>query len=140
MALSSDSMVSSDMTALLLGIDTTSYDSSAAALSAFVSPELVENGVSIESLKIENGKVIIKVVGETSAPASANASSSVYTFAGGDVRTLSVTCNVYVKETLATGEWTLAKSEKITVGGEAAEIDAGEAGAASGFYKVEVVK
>ena len=45
-----------------------------------------------------------------------------------------------MKETLATGEWTLAKSEKITVGGEAAEIDAGEAGAASGFYKVEVVK
>ena len=74
------------------------------------------------------------------APASANASSSVYTFAGGDVRTLSVTCNVYVKENLASDEWKLAKSERITVGGEAAEIDAGEAGAASGFYKVEVVK
>ena len=140
MALSSDSMVSSDMTALLLGIDTTGYDSSAAALSAFVSPELVEDGISIESLKIENGKVFIKVAGETSAPASANASSSVYTFAGGDVRTLSVTCNVYVKENLASDEWKLAKSERITVGGEAAEIDAGEAGAASGFYKVEVVK
>ena len=86
------------------------------------------------------GKVFIKVAGETAAPASANASSSVYTFAGGDVRTLSVTCNVYVKENLASDEWKLAKSERITVGGAAAEIDAGEAGAASGFYKVEVVK
>jgi hypothetical protein len=139
-ALSSSTMNTSDMTALLLGVNTSGYDSSAAALSAWVSPELVEDGISIESLKIENGKVFIKVAGETSAPASANASSSVYTFAGGDVRTLSVTCNVYVKENLASDEWKLAKSERITVGGEAVEIDAGEAGAASGFYKVEVVK
>ncbi|MBQ5795459.1 MAG: hypothetical protein IIW14_05645, partial [Kiritimatiellae bacterium] len=139
-ALSSSTMNTSDMTALLLGVNTSGYDSSAAALSAWVSPELVEDGISIESLKIENGKVFIKVAGETSAPDSANASSSVYTFAGGDVRTLSVTCNVYVKENLASDEWKLAKSERITVGGEAVEIDAGEAGAASGFYKVEVVK
>ena len=45
-----------------------------------------------------------------------------------------------MKENLASDEWKLAKSERITVGGEAAVIDAGEAGAASGFYKVEVVK
>jgi peptidyl-prolyl cis-trans isomerase B (cyclophilin B) len=60
------------MTALLLGVDTTGYASSAAALSAFVSPELVENGVSIESLRIENGKVIIKVDGEEAPETARN--------------------------------------------------------------------
>jgi hypothetical protein len=139
-ALSSSSISSASMTALLLGVDTTGYASSAAALSAFVSPELVENGVSIESLRIENGKVIIKVVGETSAPASASVSSPMYTFANTDVRTLAVTCNVYVKETLASDEWTLAVSERVTVGGDAVEIQADKTGMASGFYKVEVVK
>jgi hypothetical protein len=139
-ALSSSSISSASMTALLLGVDTTGYTSSAAALSAFVSPELVENGVSIESLRIENGKVIIKVTGETSAPASASVSSPMYTFANTDVRTLAVTCNVYVKETLASDEWALAVSERVTVGGDAVEIQADKTGMASGFYKVEVVK
>jgi hypothetical protein len=139
-ALSSSSIKSASMTALLLGVDATGYASSAAALSAFVSPELVENGVSIESLKIENGKVIIKVVGETSAPASASVSSTMYTFANTDVRTLDVTCNVYVKETLASDEWTLAVSDRVTVGGDAVEIQADKTGMASGFYKVELVK
>ena len=55
-------------------------------------------------------------------------------------KTLVVTCNVYVKENLASDAWTLAVSRKVTVGGEAVEIEAGSAGAPSGFYKVELVK
>ena len=139
-ALSTGSINSSDMTALLLGVDTTGYDSSAAALSAYVSPELAENGVCVESLKIEGGKVTIKVSGRTVPPAAANAGSSFYTVNAVTDGTLQVTCNVYVKETLAAESWTLAVSERITVGGEAVEILADKAGAASGFYKVELVK
>ena len=45
-----------------------------------------------------------------------------------------------VKENLATDEWKLAKSERIVAGGEAVEIDVGNASGASGFYKVELVK
>jgi hypothetical protein len=135
MALSSDSLKSASMTALLLGVDTTGYASSTAALSAAISPELVENGVVIESLSIDGGKVTIKVGIETKAAELPDSTLYTATLA----TTLDVTCNVYVKANLATGEWKLAKSEKVTVGGDAVEIDAGEGGE-SGFYKVEVVK
>jgi hypothetical protein len=139
-ALTSTSISSADMTALLLGVDTTGYASGADALSAFISPELVEDGVSIESLKIDGGKVTIKVVGDTVPPAAAGVTSSVYDITVPDTKTLVVTCNVYVKESLASDEWTLAVSERVTVGGEAAEIQVDKTGAASGFYKVELVK
>ena len=128
------------MTALLLGVNLTGHASGADALSAFVSPELVADGVSVESLKIEDGKVIIKVVGETAPPAAAGVTSPVYDITLPDTKALTVTCNVYVKESLASDEWTLSVSERVTVGGEAVEIQADKAGAASGFYKVELVK
>ena len=114
------------------------YNSSAEALSAWIAPELVENGVSIESLAIAGGKVAIKVASKTSPAAATSANSSFYTYQISD--TLVVTCNVYVKENLATDEWKLAKSERIVAGGEAVEIDVGNASGASGFYKVELVR
>jgi hypothetical protein len=140
MALASDSVKSSNMTALLLGVDTTGYASSAVALSAWISPELVEDGVSIKSLSITDGKVVISLTGETTAPLATGVDSSIYNVTVSSDKTLTVTCNVYVKETLAAEEWTLANSKLVTVGGEVVEIDAGKAGAASGFYKVELVK
>jgi hypothetical protein len=140
MALASDSVKSANMTALLLGVDTMGYASSSAALSAWISPELVEDGVSIESLTIAAGKVTIKVAGKTSAPQASGVESPLYNVVIPNTTLLTVTCNVYVKETLASNEWKLSTSEKITVGGEAVEINAEIAGAASGFYKVELVK
>ena len=123
--------------ALALGVNTSGYDSFAAAISGSVSEKLAEDGVKITSLSFVDGKVLITVDAETtpgeqlSSPLAANVSSK--------AEGVEVVCNVYWKQSLADTEWTLVKSETIVAGAGEAEIDAGEAlDGTSGFYKVVV--
>jgi hypothetical protein len=137
-ALSATSLLSPEMMVLLGGIDTTGYGSSSAALEASIAPELVEDGVTIESIRPIDGKVTIKLVGKTAVAAPNASAIDAYEAE----TTLTVTCKVYVKTSLAEKDWTLANTSSIVVGGDAVEIDAGSAveGASSAFYRVELVK
>jgi hypothetical protein len=139
-ALTSSSLITPDILVLLGGIDTTDFATSAGALDAAVSPDLVEAGVVIKSIIIENGKVNIDIDVETKL-ADVNAPGFY------DVeykQSLFVTCNIYRKSSLDEAEWKIISSTRIEVGVgtigiplEAGEVDPEAKG---GFYRVEVLK
>ena len=118
--------------ALAAGAPTRGYDSFAAAISGFVSEELADDGVSISSLEIVDGKVVITVDTETEGGASSPLLS-------GASHGPTVVAKVYWKQSLD-DEWTLIKtSEPFTAGGDAAEISIDKPdNASSGFYQVVV--
>ena len=127
-------MSNAGVLALAMGAETEGYDSFAAAIRGYVTPELVDDGVRITSLDLVDGKVSIKVEAETETAGSAWIEGR---------KTLEVMCQVKWKQFLSDSVWTdLGEPFLITVGAEAAEIDisglvpAGE----SGFYSVDVYK
>ena len=127
-------MSNAGVLALAMGAETEGYDSFAAAIRGYVTPELVDDGVRITSLDLVDGKVSIKVEAETETAGSAWVQGS---------KELKVMCQVKWKQFLSDSVWTdLGEPFLITVGAEAAEIDirglvpAGE----SGFYSVDVYK
>ena len=135
-ALTSTSILSPEMMVLLGGIDTTGFATSTSAIESSIAPELVEGGVTIESLELVDGKVKIKVSGKTVS--GAPDASALYQYEA--VSTMPVICNVYGKTSLAEEKWTLLVSRGIVVGGDAVELDVGVEGATSMFYRVELVK
>ena len=121
--------------ALAMGAKTEGYDSFAAAISGYVSPELVEDGVRIVSLDLMDGKVSIKVEAETETAGSAWVKGS---------KELTVWCQVQWKPSLTGTVWTdLGEPFEITVGTEEAEevdisdrVPEGD----SGYFSVKLYK
>ena len=126
------------MVALALGANTSAYDSFAAAISGTVEPELVEGGVKIAELNMNDGKVTIKVEVETTTAASGSVLSQIIDTDG----TMKVNCKVNWKATLADSVWTTLRQQVITVGADAVEIDLSGVApeTASGFYSVVIEK
>lgn len=120
--------------ALSMGAPMAGYDSFAAAISGFVSPELVEDGVRITGLDMTDGMVSIKVEAETASADTAWIEGR---------KTLEVLCQVKWKSSLSDSVWTnLGEPLLITVGAGAAEIDISDLvpEGNSGFYSVDVYK
>ena len=88
------------------------------------------DSVTVSSISIENGNVVIAVDGSQQG-----VDQSLY----GEIAPApaKVICKVYGKESLD-GEWNELASEKITIGAGAASIELPEATGSSGFYKVVI--
>ena len=88
------------------------------------------DSVTVSSISIENGNVVIAVDGSQQ-----DVDQSLY----GEIATAptEVVCKVYGKESLD-GEWNELASEKITIGAGAASIELPEDNGTTGFYKVVI--
>ena len=121
--------------ALAMGAETEGYDSFAAAIRGYVSPELVEDGVRITSLDLVDGKVSIKVEAETETAGSAWVKGN---------KELTVWCQVQWKPSLTSTDWLpLGEPVEITVGTEEAEeIDISDRvpEGDSGYFSVKLYK
>ena len=123
--------------ALALGVNTSGYDSFAAAISGSVSDKLAEDGVKISSLSFVDGKVSITVDVETES--GSELTGPLASSVAPKSADLEVVAKVYWKQSLADSQWTLVAEKTFVAGSGETEIDAGAAvNGTSGFYKVEV--
>ena len=119
--------------ALATGATIDADESFTDAISGVVSEKLVEDGVKITSLALENGKVTISVDVETEAT-GAGSELLAASGAGIPVRAL-----VLWKQSLADTVWQTVGSKEFTTGSGEEEISVGEAReGTSGFFKVVV--
>ncbi len=132
------------LAALMMGVDPSGYESPALAVQAAVSPDLAEDGVTVESLAFDGeGNIVLEVSAETKAGTS-QAASVVY---GAQPTALAtVRYEVLWRENLTDG-WTSVASGVVEVGGEAQtitvpreEILVDGATPANGFFKVSLSK
>ncbi len=123
--------------ALALGSDVSAYDTFAAAISAAVSNELVEDGVIISSLAFdENGDVVIEVEAQTEPARNDSVLAQAIVS-----KTMTVKCDVYWKASLADVNWIkVGETQTITVGAGASKVPVRGVEGDAGFFRVSLYK
>ena len=137
---------SSRVAALLLGVNATGSDAQVnAALNNAKSDATAEpTAVAIKAIEIDRdtNKVAIKTETVGTEKGSVVATSDIYEFASGS-STLTLTCKIWHRDALGSGDWTVIKTQKVELGKETKtyEFDLGDdVDLASGFFKATLEK
>ena len=137
---------SSRVAALLLGVNATGSDAQVnAALNNAKSDATAEpTAVAIKAIEIDRdtNKVAIKTETVGTEKGSVVATSDIYEFASGS-STLTLTCKIWHRVALGSGDWTVIKTQKVELGKETKtyEFDLGDdVDLASGFFKATLEK
>ena len=131
--------------AQIVGVDATGTDEQVNATLANVSAdaEATPVAVAITAIALDRTAGTVSISADTEGAASGDAASQIYTIPGG-ADTLELTCKVLHRDSLDSGDWTVIKTEKVTIEKKSRtytfNLGSSSIDLSSGFFKVSLEK
>ena len=131
--------------AQIVGVDATGTDEQVNATLANVSAEAEATpvAVAITAIALDRTAGTVSISADTEGAASGDAASQIYTIPGG-ADTLELTCKVLHRDSLDSGDWTVIKTEKVTIEKKSRtytfDLGSSPIDLSSGFFKVSLEK